>query len=152
MKTTAEAQIEHLRVRKGPWASDAADGMNGAFRLPADASRKTWFFFIVSDGTQPINDADREAAESGGFTLPETLPPWEHVSVHVQRRNDRGKWIERTPTWAEMHQLKRRLWHDHETVMQLHPPETGYVNTHPHCLHLWRPLDREIPTPPQYMV
>lgn len=31
---------------------------------------------------------------------------------------------------------------------QLHPAKSEYVNIHPYCLHLWRPLEREIPMPP----
>ena len=26
------------------------------------------------------------------------------------------------------------------------------LDCHPHCLHLWRPLDAEIPRPPGWMV
>jgi len=65
--------------------------------------------------------------------------PWEHVSVSRQ---------DRAPTWAEMDRVKRLFWDDSETVMQLHVPRNSHVNLHPHCLHLWRPIDTEIPLPP----
>jgi hypothetical protein len=70
---------------------------------------------------------------------------WDHVSVSLP---------DRTPTWAEMHFVKRAFFEDHETAMQLHPPESDYVNQHPHCLHLWRPRSKlkAIPLPPKAMV
>jgi hypothetical protein len=68
---------------------------------------------------------------------------WEHVSVS---RTDR------TPTWEEMEWVKRAFWDETDTVMQLHVPPTEHVDYHPHCLHLWRPLDVDIPRPPTWMV
>lgn len=68
---------------------------------------------------------------------------WEHVSV--SRRD-------RCPTWEEMAQVKALFWGPDDCVMQLHPPEEDYVSTHPFCLHLWRPVDAEIPRPPHWMV
>ena len=46
------------------------------------------------------------------------------------------------------------MFFDHEeTVMQLHPPVSEYVNIHPYCLHLWRPNNgRIIPRPPKEFV
>lgn len=67
---------------------------------------------------------------------------WEHVSVS---RDDR------TPTWDEMCAIKSHFWRDEETVVQYHPPKSEYVNHHPHCLHLWRPTEAEIPRPPTYL-
>ncbi len=68
---------------------------------------------------------------------------WEHVSVSTEGR---------CPTWEEMHMVKRMFFADEETVMQLHPPESVYLNVHPFCLHLWRPVGQEIPRPPAWMV
>lgn len=68
---------------------------------------------------------------------------WDHVSV--SRRN-------RCPNWTEMEQVKRLFFRDDETAMQLHVPPADYVNAHPYTLHLWRPLDQEIPRPPGIMV
>lgn len=70
---------------------------------------------------------------------------WEHVSVSVNRQD-------RTPTWDEMHWVKQLVWEDEETVMQLHPPQSQYVNCHPYTLHLWRPILSAIPLPPSQMV
>lgn len=39
-----------------------------------------------------------------------------------------------------------------ERVMQFHPPKSEYINNHPYCLHLWKPVDTEIPHPPMICV
>jgi len=68
---------------------------------------------------------------------------WEHVSVS---RDDR------IPTWDEMCQVKSLFWDDEDAVMQLHPPQSDWVNNHSKCLHLWRPVGLEIPLPPSILV
>lgn len=68
---------------------------------------------------------------------------WEHVSVSSPRR---------TPPWEIMAAIKDLFWEPEEAVMQLHPPASTYVNHHPHCLHLWRPLDASIPLPDPILV
>lgn len=64
---------------------------------------------------------------------------WEHVSMSLE---------DRCPTWDEMCWLKDIFWNSEETVMQLHPPESRYVNNHEFCLHLWKPQHHIIPLPP----
>lgn len=68
---------------------------------------------------------------------------WDHVSV--SRAN-------RCPNWPEMSHIKRLFFRDDEAAMQLHVPVTEHINCHPYCLHLWRPLDGQIPQPPAWMV
>lgn len=68
---------------------------------------------------------------------------WDHVSVSTE---------DRCPTWDEMHWIKRQFWDDSETVMQLHPKATEYVNHHPYCLHLWKKQGQEIELPPSEFV
>lgn len=68
---------------------------------------------------------------------------WEHVSVSLD---------DRCPTWREMCRIKDVFWDRSDVVMQLHPSESEYVNLHPNCLHLWRPIDQSIPLPPAWMV
>lgn len=68
---------------------------------------------------------------------------WDHVSVSREFR---------CPYWMEMDQVKKMFFHPHECAMQLHPPEYDYVNCHPFCLHLWRPLFQEIVRPPSILV
>lgn len=68
---------------------------------------------------------------------------WDHVSVSL---------VNRCPRWSEMEYAKRLFFRDNETAMQLHVPPTDHISFHPHCLHLWRPHDAEIPRPPSIMV
>lgn len=101
----------------------------GAFLLPSWGG---WHLFVVA-------------------TPGMVLVPWEHVSVHaVQRRGK--KTVERTPTWDEMCEVKNTFWGEDETIVQYHPARADYVNQHKHCLHLWKPLHLELPTPPAYLV
>lgn len=64
---------------------------------------------------------------------------WEHVSVSLPTR---------CPHWVEMSRIKNLFWDPGECVVQYHPPERDYVNDHEFCLHLWKPIDEAIPTPP----
>ncbi len=68
---------------------------------------------------------------------------WEHVSISCKNR---------CPNWEEMHHFKEMFFHDDECVMQLHPKKEDYVNNHPYCLHLWRPVQDVIPIPPKILV
>lgn len=122
--------------------STSADGNNGAFHL--DSPEPGWrLALICSDSTEPDGlDYDK----------------WEHVSVHAYRYRaiipprTQHEAQERTPTWKEMCYVKRLCWDAEDVVMQLHPKESEYVNCHPHVLHLWRPVDATIPTPPAIFV
>jgi hypothetical protein len=89
-------------------------------------------FFLV---TTPGSDALRCIASDG--------QGWEHVSVSLAHR---------CPTWKEMCRIKDLFWGEEDCVMQLHPPKSEYVNNHAFCLHLWRPIGVEIPSPPAAMV
>jgi hypothetical protein len=68
---------------------------------------------------------------------------WEHVSVSRQ---------DRCPLWDEMCAVKELFWDHEDTVMQLHVPRSSWISNHPNCLHMWRPLDLEIPRPPDIFV
>lgn len=72
---------------------------------------------------------------------------WEHVSVHCL---DAGEEV--TPAWEEMCAIKNLFWEDEDCVIQYHPPMSNYVNNHKHCLHLWRPIGKEIPQPDPNLV
>ena len=67
---------------------------------------------------------------------------WDHVSVSLSKR---------CPTWDEMCWVKNLFFRPDEAVIQIHPPADQYVNDHPHCLHLWRPIGG-IETPPPILV
>lgn len=106
-------------------------GMNGFFVIPLDKEKRDFALVIASGGAPEM--------------------PWEHVSVRVAEHRNR-KMFERTPHWWEMCLVKDLFWEDEEIVMQIHPRESEYVNLHPCVLHLWRPLNCEIPTPPKIAV
>lgn len=94
----------------------------GCFRVVGPGGR--WLFIIACDGE-----------ETG----------WEHVSVTTEHK---GK----CATWPEMAFVKALFWSAEEAVMQLHPPQSEYVNNHDSCLHLWRPTQASIPLPPSILV
>ena len=64
---------------------------------------------------------------------------WDHVSVSSKKS---------TPKWNDMCWVNSLFFESDECVIQYHPPETNYVNFHPHCLHLWKPQGTPIPMPP----
>ena len=72
---------------------------------------------------------------------------WEHVSVSPGSPNRK-----KCATWEEMCAIKDMFFEPEETVVQYHPPKSDYVNNHPYCLHLWRPIGQEVPRPPAIFV
>lgn len=72
---------------------------------------------------------------------------WEHVSVHIQTMGGN-----RTPTWDDMCRVKALFWDENNCVIQYYPAKENYVNCHPNVLHLWRPINQVIPTPPKILV
>jgi hypothetical protein len=107
------------------YGSTEADGNNGAFHLPSP--EPGWQLGVL-------------ASDGEG---------WEHVSVHAYKREGKQQ---RTPTWREMTFIKNQFWGDEDIVIQFHPRRSEYVNLHPHTLHLWRPTNATIPTPPPILV
>lgn len=115
-------QIEKYRVRNGLYGSQPGDDF-GAFDVPGPYGERLKIIASPGDANEDI--------------------PWEHVSVSTRHR---------CPYWAEMCFVKDLFWDDEEPVMQLHPARSSWVNNHPYCLHLWRPLGCNIPLPPQIAV
>lgn len=70
---------------------------------------------------------------------------WEHVSVAPVKRN-------KIPTWEQMCAVKDVFFKDDEAVIQIHPPKAEYVNMMANCLHLWRPISKQLVLPPSFMV
>ncbi len=68
---------------------------------------------------------------------------WDHVSVSLPNR---------CPNWPEMEFIKRTFFKDDEVAMQLHVTPKEHISVHPYCLHIWRPVNAEIPLPPSGMV
>ena len=100
-----------------------SSGNNGIFKVPF---KNRYLNCVVSDG--------------GG-------DGWEHVSVSAKFKKGK-QWQTRIPSWQEMCFIKDLFWADDEVVIQLHPAKGNYVNNHPHVLHLWRPLNENVPLPP----
>lgn len=99
----------------------------------------------------PIGHGD---ATNGAFSLPSpvagklhviasTGEGWDHVSVSLPSR---------TPLWSEMEFVKRTFWRPEIVAVQLHVAEADHISFHPHCLHMWAPLEAAIPRPPSWMV
>jgi hypothetical protein len=124
MRKTAPPELERGRVRQGEYASLSSDGLMGAFQLRGPCGGD---LVILSTGPEPMEGHE----------------PWEHVSVSLKHR---------CPNWLEMVFVKALFFEDEETVVQFHPPRSQYVNCHPYVLHLWRPLDDHIKTPPSILV
>lgn len=70
---------------------------------------------------------------------------WDHVSVAPLKAN-------KIPTWEMMCKVKDIFFKPEEAVIQIHPPESEYVNNKPNCLHLWRSNNKEMLLPPSFMV
>lgn len=68
---------------------------------------------------------------------------FEHCSVSIPTR---------CPSWEQMCAIKDAFWNDDEVCMQLHPAKKDYVNNHPYCLHIWKPINEKIPLPPTILV
>jgi hypothetical protein len=90
--------------------------------------------FDVSNPWQPGEKLQVIASSGDG---------WDHVSVSLPTR---------TPSWREMEFIKRLFFKPDEVALQFHVPATDHINIHPNCLHIWRPIDVEIPLPPKVFV
>jgi hypothetical protein len=131
MKNLASPEIDRYRflhpmVGREP---DELRAWGGAFQIPF---RRASLRVIASRGGCPF--APDDIAEQNR---------WDHVSVSLP---------DRCPTWEELEFIKRLFFERHECAMQLHVPPRDHVNNHEFCLHIWRPIDVEIPRPPAVMV
>ena len=66
---------------------------------------------------------------------------WEHVSVSPYGSSN-------VPPWEVMCAVKDMFFYPEECVVQYHPKKSEYINLATNVLHLWRPTDSEMPTPP----
>lgn len=103
--------------------------------------------------TDETRDAEMYQEDDGQEATGTALVPvdgddgagWEHVSVSIPDSH-------RTPTWSEMCEIKAMFWDAEDCVVQFHPPAKDDINTHKHCLHMWRRAGEKFPTPPNWMV
>ena len=112
-----------FRVREGALASKEEDGNNGFFILKLKLQNIPKIYIQASDGFD-----------------------WEHVSVSL------GPKSKVPPPWHIMCMVKDLFWDAEDTVIQFHPSKSEYVNLHKGCLHLWRPIDVELPRPKSILV
>lgn len=68
---------------------------------------------------------------------------WEHLSVSMPSK---------TPSWDQMCMMKDIFWREDEVCVEYHPKKSDYVNNHSHCLHIWKPTNVELATPPSILV
>lgn len=68
---------------------------------------------------------------------------WNHISVSLAHR---------CPTWGEMCLAKSLFWDGEDCAIQYHPPQSEYVDCHPHCLHVWQPQGIPFPRPDPALV
>lgn len=69
---------------------------------------------------------------------------WEHLSISGVKH--------KIPSWTTMCTVKDMFFDEEEVVIQIHPKKSEYINNVSNCLHLWKPINKEIPTPPSWMV
>lgn len=128
MRQHPHDMAEKARVRDGAYGTNRGDTF-GHFKAVAPSG--AYLFVMAADGTETRFD---------------------HVSVSVLRDKDGTHKPDRCPTWEEMVWVKSLFWDDEECVIEYHPPRSKYVNNHNYVLHLWKPLDAEIPLPPSICV
>lgn len=123
MKRTLPSEVEAMRIKPGPYASDYTYGANGAFsiRNPLAQDNKSKIIFVI-------------VSNQAG---------WDHLSASLTHR---------CPRWEEMEYLKRLFFEPDEIAYELHVAESKHINRHPYCLHIWRPQGIKIPLPPEIFV
>lgn len=93
-----------------------------------------------------IKVMDRGVIHTGTLRLPgcgicsvvwgENEAGYEHVSVSPKSK--------KLPSWNDMCALKDIFFHEEEEAYQIHPKKSEYVNLSTNCLHLWKPIGREL--------
>ena len=76
------------------------------------------------------------------------------VIVSVAREQDGRLWLhasmgrpDRLPTWDELAAMKAWAIGTDRYAYQVIPPASKHVNIHPNVLHLWAPLEGDLPLP-----
>lgn len=70
---------------------------------------------------------------------------WRHLSITNSQRRQ-------LPSWNIMCRIKDLFFGDEDWAVQFHPAKDDYVNVHEFVLHLWQPLNEELPKPLIVMV
>jgi hypothetical protein len=122
MKRHLPTNLEKFRIKDNP-------GIN-AFYVPQQEGDIAGFF-IIQYGKKRLT------------VICGVGEGWDHVSVSLRHR---------CPTWEEINWIRNLFFEKEETVIQIHPPHSKYVNVGEYVLHLWRPWDIDIPLPPRHML
>lgn len=81
---------------------------------------------------------------------------WQHGEVrilitHEEDHGSDGRWRhvstsceDRLPTYAELGAVRELYFDPEQTVLQIMPPASAWVNEHAYCLHLWQRLDQHV--------
>lgn len=69
---------------------------------------------------------------------------WEHLCVSGNNN--------KVPSWDVMCATKDIFWEDEECCIEYHPRKSQYVNNHEGCLHIWKPIDVELPEPDPFLL
>lgn len=122
MKKTFNIRLDKYRIRHPLAPPLKGENYMGIFMIPFNFNPAHKKIKIISSGPH----------ES-----------WEHVSVSHYNR---------CPYWKEMCFVKNLFWDEEETVIQYHPKKSEYINIHNYVLHLWKPVNIDIPLPPSIFV
>jgi hypothetical protein len=92
---------------------------------------------------------------NGHFLVPLNGELW-HVIIadgmgfrHLSISNAQRKML---PDWKIMCRVKEAFWADSAWCVQYMPAKDDYINDHPFTLHIWEPIDQELPKPPIILV
>lgn len=70
---------------------------------------------------------------------------WKHLSISNAQ-------TKKLPSWSVMVRVKEAFFGDDEWACQFFPAKEDYVNDCEWCLHLWLPINSELPHPSVVLV
>lgn len=70
---------------------------------------------------------------------------WKHISIS----NAQKKVL---PNWTVMSRMKDAFFADDEWAVQYFPAKEDYINSCEWCLHIWSPLNEQLPVPHYVLV
>ncbi len=118
---------DQFRSKSSGTVYDTKDGDPfGMFVIPSSASSSVRALKVIAN----------DGLETG----------WDHVSVSLFGDS------QKCPSWNEMCRVKELFWDDDECIVQFHPAKSDHINLHNGCLHLWKYVHGEFPTPPKICV
>ena len=97
-----------------------------------DRIGETEFFFNTYSGWINLPDVGMASVVVGA-----NEDGMEHVSVAPVNKH-------KLPTWNDMCYVKNIFWDDEEEAYQIMPKKSEYVNIKGNCLHLWKPIGKEL--------